>query len=99
MELEAGLDAAKDDLSVATMNLRAMIRAFKETRLLPQPGQFAGKLTHTLSLYTSLLLFASIIFSEFSGNQTKSLNYTCGNNLYRNENLLIVIVMEIKSLK
>lgn len=60
-ELEAGLEAAKDDLSVATMNLRAMIRAFKESRLLPQPGQFAGELTHTLSLS---LIVDSIITLE-----------------------------------
>ncbi|CAI8057604.1 Protein KIAA0100 [Geodia barretti] len=41
-ELEGRLEAAKEDLSVATMNLRSMIRAFKESRLLSQPGQFAG---------------------------------------------------------
>ena len=55
-ELEAGLEAAKDDLSVATMNLRAMIRAFKESRLLPQPGQFAGELTHSLSLIVDSII-------------------------------------------
>ena len=43
VELEAGLELAKEELSVATRNLRAMIRAFKESRLLPQPGQFTGK--------------------------------------------------------
>jgi hypothetical protein len=41
-DLEASLVAAKDELSEATMRLRAMIRAFKESRLLPQPGQFSG---------------------------------------------------------
>ena len=44
---ESSLEAAKDDLAEATMKLRAMIRAFKESRLLPQPGQFSGVL-HTL---------------------------------------------------
>ena len=42
-ELEAGLEAAKEELSVATTSLRAMIRAFKESRLLPQPGQFSSE--------------------------------------------------------
>ena len=46
-ELEGRLEAAKEDLSVATMNLRSMIRAFKESRLLSQPGQFAGELSIT----------------------------------------------------
>ena len=44
--MEGRLEAAKEDLSVATMNLRSMIRAFKESRLLSQPGQFAGELSH-----------------------------------------------------
>ena len=55
-ELEGRLEAAKEDLSVATMNLRAMIRAFKESRLLPQPGQFAGE----LSLLLVILSFLSL---------------------------------------
>ena len=42
-ELETSLAAAKDDLAEAAMNLRAMIRAFKESRLLPRPGQFSGE--------------------------------------------------------
>ena len=53
MELETSLVAAKEDLSVATMRLRAMIRAFKESRLLPQPGQFSGGSPHSLDSHAS----------------------------------------------
>ena len=45
-ELKSSLEAAKNDLSEATVKLRAMIRAFKESRLLPQPGQFSGVYIH-----------------------------------------------------
>lgn len=50
-ELRSSLETAKNDLSEATVKLRAMIRAFKESRLLPQPGQFSGVLNIYVHVY------------------------------------------------